>query len=219
MVWRHYVIMLCYNIDSIHNGNYNDNYINIIIKMNKKSLAGSVLLLKQDSLDQSVAWNKLFFVINVVKNLKRATRLHGILMFIRSDNGQILKDNMCYNWDLTIGNTDVEKLLNGEMDVNKTVNGIFHKSIDKILNDLNDEGRVEFDAAVLDKFAGRTMEFSTPKGDELFARITNIPMIKFDDKGQYVLTLKIRTTQGGVLFKKYSVIDTKVTVPLTNLCR
>lgn len=109
--------------------------------MNKKSLAGSVLLLKQDSLDQSVMWNKLFFVINVVKNLKRATRLHGILMFIRPDNGQILKDNMCYNWDLTIGNADVEKLLNGEMDVNKAVNGIFHKSIDKILNDLNDEGR------------------------------------------------------------------------------
>lgn len=211
--------MLCYNIDSIHNGNYNDNHINIIVKMNKKSLAGSVLLLKQDSLDQSVAWNKLFFVINVVKNLKRATRLHGILMFIRPDNGQILKDNMCYNWDLTIGNADVEKLLNGEMDVNKAVNGIFHKSIDKILNDLNDEGRVEFDAAVLDKFAGRTIEFSTPKGDELFARITNIPMIKFDDKGQYVLTLKIRTTQGGVLFKKYSVINATVTVPLTNLCR
>ena len=211
--------MLCYNTDSIHNGNYNDNHINIIVKMNKKSLAGSVLLLKQDSLDQSVAWNKLFFVINVVKNLKRATRLHGILMFIRPDNGQILKDNMCYNWDLTIGNADVEKLLNGEMDVNKAVNGIFHKSIDKILNDLNDEGRVEFDAAVLDKFAGRTMELSTPKGDELFARITNIPMIKFDDKGQYVLTLKIRTTQGGVLFKKYSVIDTEVTVPLINLCR
>ena len=187
--------------------------------MNKKSLAGSVLLLKQDSLEQSVMWNKLFFVINVVKNLKRATRLHGVLMYIRPDNGRILKDNMCYNWDLTIGNADVEKLLNGEMDVNKAVNGIFYKSIDKILNDLNDEGRVEFDAAVLDKFAGRTMEFSTPKGDELFARITNIPMIKFDDKGQYVLTLNIRTTQGGVLFKKYSVINATVTVPLTNLCR
>ena len=67
MVWRSYVIMLCYDTDSIHSGNYNDNHINIIIKMNKKSLAGSVLLLKQDSLEQSVMWNKLFFVINVVK--------------------------------------------------------------------------------------------------------------------------------------------------------
>lgn len=219
MVWRYYAVMLCYNIDSIHNDNYNDNYINIIIKMNKKSLAGSVLLLKQDSLEQSIMWNKLFFVINVVKNLKRATRLHGILMYIRPDNGQILKDNMCYNWDLTIGNTDVEKLLNGEMDVNRTVNGIFHKSIDKILNDLNDEGKVGFDAVIRDKFAGRTMEFSTPKGDELLARITDILTMKFNDKGQYVLSLKIRTTQGGVLFKKYSVIDTEVTVPLTNLCR
>lgn len=187
--------------------------------MNKKSLAGSVLLLKQDSLDQSIMWNKLFFVINVVKNLKRAIRLHGILMYIRPDNGQILQDNMCYNWDLTIGNADIEKLLNGEMDVNKTVNGIFHKSIDKILNDLNDEGRIEFDAAIRNKFVGRVMEFSTPKGDKLFARITDIPMIKFDDKGQYTVSLKIRTTQGGVLFKKYSVIDTEVTVPLINLCR
>lgn len=210
--------MLCYNIDSTHNGNYNDNYINII-KMNKKSLAGSVLLLKQDSLEQSVMWNKLFFVINVVKNLKRATRLHGILMFIRPDNGQILKDNMCYNWDLTIGNTDVEKLLNGEMDVNKTVNGIFHKSIDKILSDLNDKGKTEFGAAIKDRFIGKTLEFSTPKGDELLARITNIPMTKFDDKGQYTISLKIRTTQGGVLFKKYSVINATVAVPLVNLCR
>ena len=82
--------------------------------MDKKSLAGSVLLLKQDSLGESMAWNKLFFVINVVKNLKRATRLHGILMYIRPDNGQTLKDNMCYNWDLTIGNADIEKLLNDE---------------------------------------------------------------------------------------------------------
>ena len=210
--------MLCYNIDSIHNGNYNDNHINII-KMNKKSLAGSVLLLKQDSLEQSVMWNKLFFVINVVKNLKRATRLHGILMFIRPDNGQILKDNMCYNWDLTIGNADIERLLNGEMDVNKVVNGIFHKSIDKILNDLNDEGKVGFDAVIRDKFAGRTMEFSTPKGDELLARITDILTMKFNDKGQYVLSLKIRTTQGGVLLKKYSIIDTEITVPLINLCQ
>lgn len=210
--------MLCYNIDSTHNGNYNDNYINII-KMNKKSLAGSVLLLKQDSLDQSVMWNKLFFVTSVVKNLKRATRLHGILMFIRPDNGQILKDNMCYNWDLTIGNADIERLLNGEADVNKVVNGIFHKSIDKILNDLNDEGKVGFDAVIRDKFAGRTMEFSTPKGDELLARITDILTMKFNDKGQYVLSLKIRTTQGGVLLKKYSVIDTEITVPLINLCQ
>lgn len=210
--------MLCYNVDSIHNGNYNDNHINII-KMNKKSLAGSVLLLKQDSLEQSVMWNKLFFVTSVVKNLKRATRLHGILMFIRPDNGQILKDNMCYNWDLTIGNADIERLLNGEMDVNKVVNGIFHKSIDKILNDLNDEGKVGFDAVIRDKFAGRTMEFSTPKGDELLARITDILTMKFNDKGQYVLSLKIRTTQGGVLLKKYSVIDTEITVPLINLCQ
>lgn len=210
--------MLCYNIDSTHNGNYNDNYINII-KMNKKSLAGSVLLLKQDSLDQSVMWNKLFFVTSVVKNLKRATRLHGILMFIRPDNGQILKDNMCYNWDLTIGNADIERLLNGEADVNKVVNGIFHKSIDKILNDLNDEGKVGFDAVIRDKFAGRTMEFSTPKGDELLARITDILTMKFNNKGQYVLSLKIRTTQGGVLLKKYSVIDTEITVPLINLCQ
>lgn len=187
--------------------------------MNKKSLAGSVLLLKQDSLEQSVMWNKLFFVINVVKNLKRATRLHGILMFIRTDNKQMLKDNMCYNWDLTIGNADIEKLLNDEMNVNKTVDGILHKSIDRILNDLNDEGKVGFDAVIRDKFAGRTMEFSTPKGDELLARITDILTMKFNDKGQYVLTLKIRTTQGGVLFKKYSIIDTEVTVPLTNLCR
>ena len=187
--------------------------------MNKKSLAGSVLLLKQDSLEQNVVWNKLFFVINVSKNLKRATRLHGILMFIRTDNEQILKDNMCYNWDLTIGNADMEKLLNGEVDVNKTVDGMLHKSIDKILNDLNDEGKIAFETVIKDRFIGKTLEFSTPKGDELFARITNIPMIKFDDKGQYVLTLKIRTTQGGVLFKKYSVIDTEVTVPLTNLCR
>ena len=187
--------------------------------MNKKSLAGSVLLLKQDSLEQSVMWNKLFFVTSVVKNLKRATRLHGILMFIRPDNGQILKDNMCYNWDLTIGNADIERLLNGEMDVNKVVNGIFHKSIDKILNDLNDEGKVGFDAVIRDKFAGRTMEFSTPKGDELLARITDILTMKFNDKGQYVLSLKIRTTQGGVLLKKYSVIDTEITVPLINLCQ
>lgn len=187
--------------------------------MNKKSLAGSVLLLKQDSLEQSVMWNKLFFVINVVKNLKRATRLHGILMFIRSDNGQILKDNMCYNWDLTIGNADVEKLLNGEMDVNKAVNGIFHKSIDKILDDLNDKGKAEFETAIKDRFIGKTLEFSTPKGDELLARITNIPMTKFDGKGQYTVSLKIRTTQGGVLFKKYSVTNAMVAVPLVNLCR
>lgn len=218
MVWRYYVVMLCYNIDSIHNGNYNDNYINII-KMNKKSLAGSVLLLKQDSLEQDVVWNKLFFVTSVVKNLKRATRLHGILMFIRTDNEQILKDNMCYNWDLTIGNADIEKLLNGEMNVNKTVDGMLHKSIDKILNDLNDEGKAGFDVVIKDKFAGKTMEFSTPKGDELLARITDILTMKFNDKGQYVLSLRIRTTQGGVLLKKYSVIDTEVTVPLINLCR
>ena len=187
--------------------------------MNKKSLAGSVLLLKQDSLEQSVMWNKLFFVINVSKNLKRATRLHGILMFIRPDNGQILKDNMCYNWDLTIGNADMEKLLNGEVDVNKTVNGMFHKSISKILNDLNDKGKTEFETAIKDRFIGKTLEFSTPKGDELLARITNIPMTKFDDKGQYTVSLKIRTTQGGVLFKKYSVINATVAVPLVNLCR
>lgn len=187
--------------------------------MNKKSLAGSVLLLNQDSLEQSIVWNKLFFVINVVKNLKRATKLHGILMFIRPDNGQILKDDMCYNYDLTIGNADIEKLLNNEINVCKTVNGIFHKSIDKILNDLNDDGKVGFDAIIRDKFAGRMLEFSTPKGDELLARITDIPMIKFNDKGQYVLSLKIRTTQGGVLFKKYSIIDTTITVPLTSLCR
>ena len=211
--------MLCYNIDSTHNDNYNDNHINIIVRMNKKSLAGSVLLLKQDSLEQSIVWNKLFFVINVSKNLKRATRLHGILMFIRPDNGQILKDNMCYNWDLTIGNADIKKLLNGEMDVNKTVNGIFHKSIDKILNDLNDKGKAEFEIAIKDKFIGKTLEFSTPKGDELLARITNIPMTKFDDKGQYTVSLKVRTTQGGVLFKKYSVINATVAVPLVNLCR
>lgn len=187
--------------------------------MNKKSLAGSVLLLKQDSLEQSIVWNKLFFVINVSKNLKRATRLHGILMYIKSVNGQILKDNMCYNWDLTIGNTDIEKLLNGEVDVNKTVNGIFHKSIDKILSDLNDKGKTEFETAIKDKFIGKTLEFSTPKGDELLARITNIPMTKFDDKGQYTVSLKVRTTQGGILFKKYSVINVEVTVPLVNLCR
>lgn len=187
--------------------------------MNKKLLAGSVLLLKQDSLEQSIVWNKLFFVINVSKNLKRATRLHGILMFIRSDNGQILKDNMCYNWDLTIGNADIEKLLNGEVDVNKTVNGIFHKSIDKILSDLNDEGKIGFDTAIKERFIGKTLEFSIPKGDELLARITNIPMTKFDDKGQYTVSLKIRTTQGGVLFKKYSVINATVAVPLVNLCR
>lgn len=187
--------------------------------MNKKSLAGSVLLLKQDSLEQSVMWNKLFFVINVSKNLKRATRLHGILMYIRPDNGQILKDNMCYNWDLTIGNADIEKLLNDGVDVNKTVNGIFHKSINKILDDLNDKGKAEFETAIKDRFIGKTLEFSTPKGDELLARITNILMTKFNDKGQYTVSLKIRTTQGGVLFKKYSVIDTEVTVPLVNLCR
>lgn len=187
--------------------------------MDKKSLAGSVLLLKQDSLEQSVAWNKLFFVINVVKNLKRATRLHGILMYIKLDNGQILKGNMCYNWDLTIGNADVEKLLNDEMDVNKTVDRVFYKSIDKILNDLNDKGKTEFETTIKDRFTGKTLEFSTPKGDELLARITNIPMAKFNDKGQYVLSLKIRTTQGGVLFKKYSVTNATVTVPLVNLCR
>lgn len=187
--------------------------------MDKKSLAGSVLLLKQDSLGESMAWNKLFFVINVVKNLKRATRLHGILMYIRPDNGQILKDNMCYNWDLTIGNADVEKLLNDEMDVNKTVDRVFYKSIDKILNDLNDKGKTEFETTIKDRFIGKTLEFSTPKGDELLARITNIPMAKFNDKGQYVLSLKIRTTQGGVLFKKYSVTNATVTVPLVNLCR
>lgn len=187
--------------------------------MNKKSLAGSVLLLKQDSLEQSIVWNKLFFVINVSKNLKRATRLHGILMYIKSVNGQILKDNMCYNWDLTIGNTDIEKLLNDEVDVNKTVDRVFYKSIDEILGDLNYKGRAEFETAIKDKFIGKTLEFSTPKGDELLARIANIPMTKFDDKGQYVLLLKIRTTQGGVLFKKYSIINTEVTVPLINLCR
>lgn len=49
--------MLCYNIDSIHNGNYN-NHINII-KMNKKSLAGSVLLLKQDPLEQNIVWKQI----------------------------------------------------------------------------------------------------------------------------------------------------------------
>lgn len=211
--------MLCYNIDSTHNDNYNDNHINIIVKMNKKSLAGSVLLLQQDSLDQSVVWNKLFFVTSVVKNLKRATRLHGILMFIRTDNEQILKDNMCYNWDLTIGNADIEKLLNGEMNVNKTVDGMLHKSIDKILSDLNDKGKAGFDVVIKDKFIGKTLEFSTPKGDELLARITNIPLTKFDDKGQYTVSLKIRTTQGGILFKKYSVINATVAVPLVNLCR
>ena len=187
--------------------------------MNKKSLAGFVLLLKQDSLEQSMSWNKLFFVINVVKNLKRATRLHGILMYIRPDNGQVLKDNMCYNWDLTIGNADVEKLLNDEMDVNKTVDRVFYESIDKVLNGLNDKGKTEFEITIKDRFVGKTLEFSTPNGDELLARITNISIAKFNDKGQYTLTLKIRTTQGGVLFKKYSVTSATVTVPLTNLCR
>ena len=187
--------------------------------MNKKSLAGSVLLLKQDSLEQSVVWSKLFFVISVVRNLKRATRLHGILLTVRSDDGQVLQGNMCYNWDLTIGNADIEKLLNGEMDVNKTVNGVFHKSIDEIINDLNDKGKAEFETTIKDRFIRKTLEFSTPNGDELLARITNIPMTKFDDKGRYVLSLEIRTTQGGVLFKKYSVTNTTVTVPLVNLCR
>ena len=187
--------------------------------MDKKSLAGSVLLLKQDFLEQSMSWNKLFFVISVVKNLKRATRLHGILMFVRPDNGQVLKDNMCYNWDLTIGNADIEKLLNDEVDVNKAVDRVFYKSIDKILNDLNDKGKAEFETSIRDRFIGKTLEFSTPKGDELLARIINIPMMKFDDEGQYVLSLKIRTTQGGVLFKKYSIINAAVTVPLINLCR
>lgn len=187
--------------------------------MNEKSLAGSVLLLKQDPFDQGAAWNKLFFVINVAKNLKRATKLYGILMYIGTDNNTVLKDNMCYNWDLTIGNADIEKLLNDEMDVNQDVDRIFNKSIDKILIDLNDKGRTEFETTIKDKFIGKTLEFSTSRGDELLARVVNIPVIKFDDKGQYVLSLEIRTTQGGVRFKKYSIIHIAVTVPLVNMCK
>ena len=187
--------------------------------MNEKSLIGSVLLLKQEAVEKNIVWNKLFFVINVVKNLKRATRLHGILMFVRSDNGQILKDDTCYNWDVTIGNTDVERLLNGETDINEAVNRIYHKSINQILTELNDEGRFGFEITIKDRFIGKVIEFSTSKGDEMLARIINISEIKVDNKGQYVVSMGVRTTQGGILFKKYSIVDTIVTVPLINLCR
>lgn len=187
--------------------------------MNKKSLVGSVLLLKQEAVEGNIVWNKLFFVINVVKNLKRATRLHGILMFVRSDNGQILKDDTCYNWDITVGNTDIERLLNGETDVNEAVNRVYHKSIDQILTELSGAGRVGFGITIKDRFIGKVIELSTSKGDEMLARVINVSEIKADSKGQYVISMGVRTTQGGVLFKKYSIVDTIVTVPLVNLCR
>ena len=188
--------------------------------MDKKSLAGSVLLLKQDPMEQSVVWNKLFFVTNVVKNLKRATRLHGILMLVRTDDGQLLDGDACSNWDLTIGNGDIEKLLNDETDINnEVVDRVFYKSIDKILGILNDKSKAEFEATIKDKFVGKTLEFSTSGNDEMLAHIIDIPTTKIDDKGQYVLSMEVRTTQGGILFKKYSVTNTTVTVPLVNLCR
>lgn len=187
--------------------------------MNKKSLVGSVLLLKQEAVERNIVWNKLFFVINVVKNLKRATRLHGILMYVRADNGRILKDDTCYNWDITVGNTDIERLLNGETDVNEAVNRVYHKSIDQILTELSGTGRVGFGITIKDRFVGKVIEFSTSKGDEMLARVINVSEIKADNKGQYVISMGVRTTQGGILFKKYSIVDTIVTVPLVNLCR
>lgn len=188
--------------------------------MNKKSLAGSVLLLQQNPLEQSIVWNKLFFVTNVVKNLKRATRLHGILMLVRVDDGQLLDGDACSNWDLTVSNSDMEKLLNDETDINnEVVDRVFNKSIDKILSIFNDKSKAEFEVTIKDKFVGKTLEFSTSKNDEMLAHIIDIPTTKVDDKGQYVVSMEVRTTQGGVLFKKYSIVDTTVTVPLINLCR
>ena len=185
--------------------------------MDKKSLAGSVLLLKKDPLENGVSWDNLFFVMNVVKNLKRVTKLCGVRLHVSKKDDLVLSRNMCYSWDITVGDADIERLLNGDIDVNNTVDRVYYKSINEVIGGLNDSGRATFEKFITERFTGKIVELSTVKGDELLARVVGIQSFKFNDKGEYVVQLKVKTTQGGVLLKKFSITYYLATVLLTDL--